>query len=384
MKKRFRLIRRNERGGKLYLFDTLTGKRESLKTPNTDDAQQIVHARNEAERQPIINKHIAKAYLVASDSAISTRTWQNAFDTIIASKKGETQARWQRAAKEKPFGLIRNCVIVETQADQLLAVLNAGGVSTNVHLRKLSNFCLDMGWLPWPIIPKKQWPKIVYGEKRAITLEEHQKIIGRERNPERRSFYELCWEIGGSQGDVACLHAEDIDWTERVIAFKRKKTTTPVLFHFGEAVAGILKALPKAGPLFPYLITLRASDRATEFKQRCETVGVSGVTLDSFRYALAERMARIGYSIKTCTDGPWSSERGHCPGLCQKSTGEIAEPGRIRTENCATCRFTNWLTHTACWRPKAGSSLGTLSRPMRNWRTSSRSFVLIPKCSKRA
>jgi len=25
-----------------------------------------------------------------------------------------------------------------------------------VHLRKLHNFCLDMNWLPWPIIPKRQ------------------------------------------------------------------------------------------------------------------------------------------------------------------------------------------------------------------------------------
>jgi len=48
-----------------------------------------------------------------------------------------------------------------------------------------------MGWLPWPVLPKKQWPQIRYGPKRAITEEEHQQIIERERNPERRSFYEL-------------------------------------------------------------------------------------------------------------------------------------------------------------------------------------------------
>jgi hypothetical protein len=31
----------------------------------------------------------------------------------------------------------------------------------------------------------------------------------------------------------------------------------------------ILRDLPGSGPLFPYLRTVRANDRATEFKQRC-------------------------------------------------------------------------------------------------------------------
>jgi integrase len=74
-----------------------------------------------------------------------------------------------------------------------------------------------MNWLPWPILPKKQWPKVRYKDKRAITLEEHQRIVEREANPERRAFYELCWHFGGSQGDIARLKVEDIDWTARAI-----------------------------------------------------------------------------------------------------------------------------------------------------------------------
>src|SRR2546427_4687610 len=31
----------------------------------------------------------------------------------------------------------------------------------------------------------------------------------------RRSFYELCWHLGGSQSDVANLNADDIDWKDR-------------------------------------------------------------------------------------------------------------------------------------------------------------------------
>jgi hypothetical protein len=72
---------------------------------------------------------------------------------------------------------------------QLLACLKAGTVSTNVQLRKLHNFCLSMNWLPWPLIPKRLWPEVRFPPKRAITFQEHQLIIEREKNPERRNFY---------------------------------------------------------------------------------------------------------------------------------------------------------------------------------------------------
>jgi len=40
----------------------------------------------------------------------------------------------------------------------------------------------------------------------------------------------------------------------------------------------------KSSSLFPYLRTVRPSDRATEFKQRCEGLKIRGVTLHSYRY----------------------------------------------------------------------------------------------------
>jgi hypothetical protein len=195
MKMRFRLIRRNIRGGKFYCVDTLTGKRTSLGTPSEDEALQVVQAKNQALRQPVLNLSIAKAYLAGSESGIATRTWQCAFDAIIDTKHGETKIRWERAAREKAFDLMRRKIIVETHAEVFLAVLKAGTVSTNVHLRKLHNFCLGMNWLPWPIIPKRQWPEVRYKEKRAITLKEHQSIVTWETNAERRAFYELAWHI---------------------------------------------------------------------------------------------------------------------------------------------------------------------------------------------
>jgi hypothetical protein len=52
---------------------------------------------------------------------------------------------------------------------------------------------------------------VQFKEKRAITLEEHQQIIAAEVNPERKALYQLCWHLGGSEGDIASLKAEDVD-----------------------------------------------------------------------------------------------------------------------------------------------------------------------------
>src|SRR6266478_4011745 len=263
MKNRYRLYRR-KLGGVFYIRDSQTGKRESLGTRDRAEATTLLNARNESVRQPQLNLQIAKAYLAGTDSGVSTRTWQNALDAIVEAKTGSTRDRWPRAAKETALDGIRDRVIIETQAEGMLACVKAGTVSTNVHLRKLHNFCLSMNWLPWPIIPRRLWPEIKYQPKRAITFEEHQLIIDREKNPERRNFYELCWHLGGSQSDIAHLKAEDIDWPNQTIAYARQKTGSLAMIHFGEDIEAILRRLPVVGPLFPYLRSVRSGDRATE------------------------------------------------------------------------------------------------------------------------
>ena len=159
MKRRYILYRR-KRGGMFYIEDTETRKQESTGTRNRAEATSLLNARNESIRQPHLNLQIAKAYLAGTDSGVATRTWQHALDAIIETKSGPTQDRWRRAAKEAALDLIRHRVIIETQAEHLFACLKAGTVSTNVHLRKLHNFCLSMNWLPWPIIPKRLWPEV--------------------------------------------------------------------------------------------------------------------------------------------------------------------------------------------------------------------------------
>lgn len=299
MKARYRLIYRGVRGGMFYYHDTKLNKRQSLGTRDENEAKQLIEAKNIAERQPTLNMQIAKAYIAGSDNGVNTRTWRNAMDGLTNTKHDANRERWLRVAKDRALVPLLDKVIIETQGEQLLKVLQGGTVSTNVYLRRLHNFCLDMSWLPWPLIPKRQWPAVRFKEKRGITFEEHSKIVAREKNPERKAFYQLAWHLGASQSDLAHLQAEDVDWQTRIISFFRMKTRwrgqQPPQIRFGKEVEEILATLPKSGPLFPYLIIVRPGDRATEFKQRCAGLGIEGVTLHSYRYAWAERAKTAGY-----------------------------------------------------------------------------------------
>ena len=283
------------RGKTYYCEDLLTRKQQSLQTGDKEIALRLLHARNEAEQQPAVNLQIARAYLAASDPSIATRTWQFVMDEMAKLKTGPTQVRWQRATRDKAFDVIRSLPVLETRPEHFLRALETGTVSTNVFLRHLHNFALDMTWLPWPVIVKRQWPTVTFRDKRAITWEEHEAIVAREPNSERKAFYQLAWHLGASQSDLACLEGENVDWPERVISFSRQKTKSVALLRFGDEVEEILRSLPASGPLFPYLRTVRAGDRATEFKQRCEGLGIHGVSLHSYRYGWAERARQCGY-----------------------------------------------------------------------------------------
>jgi integrase len=299
MKTRYRIINRGIRGGMFYYFDKRTGKRHSLHTRNEDEAREIVEAKNKSERQPFLNLQIAKAYLAGTDSTISTRTWQNAFETLIQNKHGSSQERWKRAVPDNAFDLIRDLPIIETKGELLLKVLHIGTVSTNIFLRQIHNFCVDMNWLPWPLIPKRQWPPIRYKEKRAITLEEHRRIVERERNPELKTFYQMTWHLGASQSDLANLRAEDVDWQTHTISFFRMKTRwreqQPPVIRFGKEVENLLATLPKTGALFPRLAVMKDKHRSKEFRRRCIGLRIEGVSLHSYRYAWAERAKCAGY-----------------------------------------------------------------------------------------
>ena len=250
---------------------------------------------NESERNPQLNRAIGMAYLSGTDPEAVKRTWQDVMDDIIKDKEGSTLKRYHTALKDPAFELIADRLLVETQPAEFKRVLRIGTVSTNVFLRRFQNHAVDMDWLPKRVLPKKLFPKIKHKDQRGITWDEHSRIVAREGNPERRDFYDLCWYLGGSQSDIAFLHAEDIDYRRRAFAYDRKKTSNLGGMRIGPKAWEVIERRPRTGPLFPYLVTVREADRATEFKQRCEGLGIHGVTLHSYRYGWAERSADAGY-----------------------------------------------------------------------------------------
>ena len=292
MKQLFSLYRRN---GIYYAQNTQNGKQESLRTRDEATAKALLHSKNEAARQPILNRQIAMAYLSATDPAAAKRTWKFVMDEMIATKQGVNRHRYGIAWKDPALSLIAELLLLETNAEHLLKVLRTGTVSTNHYLRRLHNFALEMNWLPKSIVSRHQWPKVAYKEKRAITQAEHDTIIANEKNSERRAFYQLAWHLGASQTDLAMLTAEEVDWEQKTIGFFRRKTGTLARLHFGPAVSAILQDLPGTGPLFPYIATMSAGDRSTQFRKRCHRLNITGVTLHSYRYAWAERAKTAGY-----------------------------------------------------------------------------------------
>jgi len=218
MSKKYWLCKRSK---VYYSLDSETGKRESLQTDEKAEAARIIHARNEAARQSGINLAIAKAYLVGADPKLAERTWGWVMEEYCSRGKETTRLRNRRAIRGKPFNLIRDKKLIETTADDLRAVMKAGGAFTNHFLRCLHNLALGMGWVLNPIIPPKLWPKAEKRPKRGITLEEHQKIIQHESNTERRLYYEILWEIGAAQTDGANLTSANIDWDKRLLSYHR-------------------------------------------------------------------------------------------------------------------------------------------------------------------
>lgn len=293
MKNQYRLFQRSS--GIFYLENDVTRQQESLRTRDRAVAKRILNARNEAHQQPAINLQIARAYLMVSDPGSTTRNWQAVMDAVAQTKDGGTRKRWERAMMEHPFDDIRQVKLIETRPDHFLGMFAKGTVCTNIFLRRLHNFALDMDWLPKSIMPRKQWPKIKFKDKRGITKEEHEKILAGERNSEWRAYYNLLWHLGGSQSDVANLRAEDADWEMKVISFNRMKTGSVVQLHFGETLSNILSDLPGAGHIVPHIARMKGTDRSKAFTRRCLHVGVAGVSLHSYRYAWAERAKTCGY-----------------------------------------------------------------------------------------
>jgi integrase len=292
MKTRFKLFRRDN--GIFYTEDTTNGKQKSLHTKDETEASSLLNAKNEAQRQPVLNLHLARAYLTASDPAFVERTWQSVMEQMQSRGKDSSKERYASVFKSTSFDALRNKRLLETTADDYFAVFKAGKVSIIFFLKRLHNFALSVGWMALPIVAPNLWPKHEPKDKRGITHDEHESILVREKHAEWKLYFELLWETGAAQGDAANLRAEDIEWSSRTITYFRRKTGSRAQFSISKALEKVLQQLPTTGVLFPKLSQFSANERAIRFSYRCQRAKVSGVTLHSYRYAWAERAKVAG------------------------------------------------------------------------------------------
>jgi len=291
MKAKYTLFRRS---GIYYSQDTASGQQKSLRTRDEAEARSLIHAMNEAQRQPVLNLHLARAYLTASDPAFVERTWQTVMDQLQARGKDSSRERYASVFKSSAFDALRGKKLLETTADDFFAVFKGGKVSIVCFLKRLHNFALSLGWIAVPIVAPYLWPKYQPKERRGITRDEHESVLAREKKAEWKLFLELLWETGAAQGDAAHFTAEDIDWPTRTISYFRQKTGSLAQFTISTALDKVLQQLPTTGVLFPKLSQFSANDRASRFRRRCHKAGVFGVTLHCYRYAWAERAKVVG------------------------------------------------------------------------------------------
>jgi integrase len=291
MKTKYTMFRR---GGVFYAQDSATGKQTSLRTKDETEAKSLLEARNAAQRQPVLNLHLARAYLTASDPAFVERTWQIVMEQMQSRGKDSSRERYASVFKSPSFNGLRNKKLLETTADDFFAVFKQNKVAINEFLKRLHNFALHLGWIALPVVAPYLWPKYEAKERRGITRDEQETILAREKKAEWKLFLELLWETGAAQGDAAAMTAEDIDWQSRTITYFRMKTGSRAQFTISKALEKVLGQLPTTGALFPNLSQFTANDRASRFRRRCHKAGVFGVTLHCYRYAWAERAKVVG------------------------------------------------------------------------------------------
>ena len=169
-------------------------------------------------------------------------------------------------------------------------------------IQQLQNLALGLKWITEPIVAPKllRVPKSDRRETRAITTEEHEAIVASAREAielgrpnakhgnERANYYELLYHTGAAQTDGASLTHENVDREAGELSFHRSKTGERCAIKIAGALEELLKRLPENGPLFPSIRCLESKHRAAEFNRMRKKLGLSVITLHSYRYHMAE------------------------------------------------------------------------------------------------
>jgi hypothetical protein len=102
MKTKYTLFRR---GAVYYSQDSTTGKQTSLRTKDETEVRSLLNARHEAQCQPVLNLHLARAYITKTSELLHGQAQQvhaDAGDTGVSSRSRGPQFR-SRLVQVKPF-----------------------------------------------------------------------------------------------------------------------------------------------------------------------------------------------------------------------------------------------------------------------------------------
>src|SRR5438046_3044891 len=154
---KYRLYRR--RNGVFYSQENDSQKQGTLRTSDKREAERLLNAMNESHREPTLNLNIARAYLVAHDPKMATRTWQAVMDEMATHGIRSTQVRCARGFRSKAYDPIRNKSLVQTTGEDLLAVIHANGNCVAHYLRPLHNLAFGLGGSRGPSSQNEHGPK---------------------------------------------------------------------------------------------------------------------------------------------------------------------------------------------------------------------------------
>src|ERR1051325_3764606 len=236
MKQRFYLFRRR---GTYYLQDSRTGKQQSLETKDRAVAGRLLETKRQLDGEPGFNQFLVKTCLSHSDPMLTRRTWGTVMDEMATHGRDSTRARCSRAMKCRAFKSLRHTKLIETRAEDFLAIMKPPKVSVVHYLKRLHNLALGLGWISFPILAPRLWPRPEAKPKRGITWAEHQRVLAAGKNPERNLFYQLLWEIGAAQSDAAALTNENIDRATNCLTYARLKTGEVAQLAIGTSLAAL-------------------------------------------------------------------------------------------------------------------------------------------------
>lgn len=293
-----------QRNGVFYVQDKIDGKQKSLKTRDDAAARRLFAAMNQAAELPQMNLTMAKAYLAGKSKDMLTRTWQDVMRNMEEAYTGSTLVRWQKQMRCEPFAILRRLPLLDTESSHFLTALQhpRAGTSTHKWLRIVHNRALDLGWLLTPVMARRVWPKLRTKRTKAVTEEQHLRMIAAIKDAEFRHYLEMLWLMGGAQTDTARLHRDNIDLIERRMTYDRQKLASSgkgrVVIAIGEALMNLLSKLPREGYLFPNLAEQTDDVRASRFRKLADRLGYPDISLHSYRYAWAQRAKQFGMPLR--------------------------------------------------------------------------------------